>query len=310
MPQLVCPTCGMTVSVLDGLAAERPCSSCGTAMTLTEDAPIEEAEVAEPEFAARFVAVEVSDSAPARPTVVLPESEPPTFKPTRSAEAWLTVGHGLSLMRRGTLVALLQPVSIVGLLLLDRLNVMAFVPSTVNDPATATAWIAFVLTIVPVTLAGTLFVLGRLCMYRVPPRTGARGLMLAATVGSVMSVLLGWAASGAWLVPSDGTHFPLLLVTLAVAGGVTLLTEIVFLLGLVHIGRFVKRPAVGRVAVGFVAGLGGSIAALLAVWLVSNRRAGVGLLLLGEACAAVLLLLYLLVLTQARRTVLTKTADE
>src|SRR5207248_2247623 len=147
MPQLACPNCRMTVSVLDGVAAHRPCPSCGGVMALAEDdGVVEDAEVAEPEIPTRFVAVEVSDEArPVRPTVVLPPSEAPAFKPTRSAGAWLTVGRGLTLLRRGVLVALVQPVAVGLLLLLDRLNLTAFTPAA-EGSVPAPAWLAFVLT--------------------------------------------------------------------------------------------------------------------------------------------------------------------
>jgi hypothetical protein len=99
-------------------------------------------------------------------------------------------------------------------------------------------------------------------------------------------------------------------VTLGIAIGVGLATEAVFLSGLALIGFFVKRPAVGRVVFAFgITGVGTTVA-LLSAWVATDRSASLGLLLLAEMCAAGLLVLYLLVLTQAHKAVLTKTAEE
>jgi hypothetical protein len=311
MPQLACPQCHMTVSVLDGLAAARPCPSCGQVMELAEDeTPVEEAEVAEEELAPRFVAVEVSNTAPGRPTVVLPAGEAPEFKPSRAAEGWLTVGHGLTLMRRGALIALVQPIGVGLILLLNRLGVMTFTPATLDAPAGAIAWLAFLLTALPVIAAGIVFILGLLCAYRVPPRTGARPLMLVAAAGTALTMLLIFAASFAWLVATDAREFRVVMVMLGLAVGVGLATEAVFLSGLALIGFFVKRPAVGRVVFAFGIICVGTTVALLSAWVATDRSASLGLLLLAEMCAAGVLVLYLLVLTQAHKAVLTKTAEE
>ncbi len=162
MPQqLACPNCQMVVNVFEAFATERTlCPSCQSEMKPFVDYE-EEPVVAEPIEPPRFVAVELdADASPPRPTVVVPHAPPPQWKPTPVARAWITVARGLDLQRCGTLIVLMQALGTLVVLALARDNL---------------AWVGFLLTYLAVGATGILFVIGRLCCYRVPPRTGARG---------------------------------------------------------------------------------------------------------------------------------------
>jgi hypothetical protein len=244
MPQqLACPKCQLVVSAPEALtAAPTLCPGCQAEMEPFDDdtgEPIE-AEVEEPADM-RTMAVEVGpDAAPARPTVMVPESEPPKWKPTAGAEAWRTVALGLHLQRWAICVALLQPIGILLLGLLNWLDIV-HIAGAQGVPTTATyLFVGLILGVVAVT--GVLLLLGRYCCYRVPPKVGARAWMGIASMGTAVATLCGLATGVTFILPTDPGFLQVLdggqLVTL----GVWLVAEWSFLWGLGRIGHFVKRP--------------------------------------------------------------------
>jgi hypothetical protein len=303
MPQqLACPKCQMVVSAPEALTvAPALCPGCQAEM-----APVEEdtnepivGEVDEP-GALQMRAVEVgTDVAPPRPTVMVPHSEPPKWKATAVAEAWRTVARGLELQRWAMVIALLLP---IGVLVLNVLQWLDVAPITgVAGAPTAATWAFLGLVFGVVSLTGGLLVFGRLFCYRVPPNAGARLWMGVASIGTAVATLVG-LASVTFLLPTDVGFLKVLHGVELVTLGIWLAAEWAFLWGLGRIGNFVKRPQlalfslVTAVAALLVPALG------LALVLGGARR----LFLVLEIALAALCVMYLLLLRAAGNAVQTK----
>ena len=306
MPQqLACPNCRMTVNVLEAFAAERTlCPGCRAEMAPVPESQ-EEAIVAEPDDPPPLVAVELADDArPPRPTVLVPHGPPPNFKPTPVAQAWTTVAHGLALQRWGVLVALVRPVGLLVLVLLDRIDLVRIAQA--EDRNTPAAWAFFFLTYAVVAATGALLVIGRFYCYRVPPKTKARIWMAVASAGTAVATLFALVMSLTNVATTDERYLKVLHAGQLVALGLWLAAEWAFLLGLGRIGHFVKRPGlalfsyVTAVAAALVPGLG--VAFVL--------RGSAHLILELEIAVNGLCVLYLFLLNAAQSAVSTRTPDE
>ncbi len=233
MPQqLACPKCRMVVSAPEAVtAAPALCPSCQAEMTPVEEDTSEPivAEVDEP-AAMRMMLVEVG---------AVPHSEPPKWKPTAVAEAWRTVAQGLNLQRWALVVAILQP---IGILVLDLLDSFGIVQLIEAGGLSKSANVVLLVLIVGVgSVAGVLLIFGRLCCYRVPPKTGARLWMGVAGAGTAIATPSALVTSVTFLFATD-THFiGVLHAGELVTLGLWLAAEWSFLYGLSRIGHFVKR---------------------------------------------------------------------
>jgi hypothetical protein len=268
-------------------------------------ASADEAIVAEADDMPAMVLVELGpDARPARPTIVVEQSEPPNWKPTPVAQAWVTVGRGLDLMRWGLRVALLQPIAVLTMLVLSWCNVVSLAPT-----ASATTSLV-VLTYAIVAVGGWLLVAGRLCCYRVPPKTGARLLMAGSCIGTVLATAFTLLTSLTWVVPSGdrGPFASILFVGQWVTLGLWLATEWAFLWGVGQVGHFVKRPGLARFACAMaVATAVFPILAALVLFVFVGETLALPII---ECLLAGLLVLYLFLLGAARRAVSSKTPDE
>ncbi len=302
---LSCPNCGMVVNVLEGFATERKlCPSCQSEMSAVEETEVE-AVVAEAADATAMVAVELgTDAAPARPTIVVPHAEPPKWKATPVAQAWTTVARGLVLQRWGVLVALAQPIATMVVLVMSWFNVARL--EATDDGYPPAAWVVFFLSIAVIGVSGALFVAGRLCCYRVPPRTGARVWMGIACASMAVAVLIALVTSSAYSVGPGIQVSSVLRAGQWVALGFWLASEWSFLWAVGRIGHFVKRHVLVRLTCG--AAVAAVLVAGLWVWL--TLRDTNGLLLLFEIALAGLFVLYLFLLRATQDAVQTKTPDE
>jgi hypothetical protein len=157
--------------------------------------------------------------------------------------AWRLVYFGLGLIKWGTVAALAAL----------AFNVVVVLAAPSHRPAVARAslptddQIGLLSIVIPSALSVVLSLLGRLCCCSVPSGTGARLPAVLAFFGTLLSQLLAGfivltivllalqAASPFWLIPA-----------VFAAGSAALLAEVLFLVFLYQVGRFLQVPAVGR----------------------------------------------------------------
>jgi len=289
MPQqLACPNCRMMVTVLE-TAANGPvlCPTCRLQMApVVEEEPI----VAEQEERATtaMVAVELgADAPPPRATVLVEAAPPPEWAPTAAAQAWTTVARALDLQRIGAVAALF----------------LVLLAVTVWPPGHETQVGSLVMMIAGSPIA-LLFVAGRLIGCQVPLATGARRWMAGACVGTMVATVLALTVSAVDVLAPNEPIDRVLLAARWTALGAWLLAEWAFLCALARIGRFVKRPHLA--AASYMTGV--VVSLIPAMWLALGPATR--FLTVMETTGATLCVLYLVVLSMARRAVMTNTPDE
>ena len=293
MQQFACPNCRMTVSVL---AADRiRCPGCRAAMRPVEESA-EEPIVAEPEDMLPMSVVELgSDAPPMRPTVVVPHGAPPKWKATPVAQAWTAVARGLRFQFWGVFFGLV--------LLLADLSILFLAWGESDQFAIAEMTLA-------AGMIGSLFVIGRLYCYRVPPKTGARLWMAIACAGTAVATVFTSLTGVANVLPSKEGFETVLLAGQWISLGLWLVSEGAFLWALGRIGYFVKRPRLALFSY-TTAGVAALLPVVWLAWGIVHRR-GPHWPRLETALYAMCLLcvLYLFLLSMARSAVQMKTSGE
>jgi hypothetical protein len=164
--------------------------------------------------------------------------------------SWRTVYFGLGLIKWGTVAALAALAFNVVVALAAANQALATAnhrPAAVRASLPTDDKVGPLAIIIPSALSVVFTLLGRLCCCSVPAGSGARLSAVAAFCGTLLAQLLAafivlntmllalQAASPLWLLPA------------VFAAGVTaLVAEVLFLVFLYQVGRFLQEPAVGR----------------------------------------------------------------